>query len=51
MRNKTKTENDEGISFNEVLTKESLVLAEDDFSEIPAEQKGIPMLIQALVGH
>ena len=51
VRNKTKAENDAGISFNDVLSRESVILAEEDFTEIPAEQKGIPMLIQALVAH
>ena len=51
MRNKTKAENDAGLSFNDVLTKESLILEEDDFAEIPVEHKGIPMLIKALVAH
>ena len=51
VRNKTKAENDAGISFNDLLGRESVILAEEDFTEIPAEQKGIPMLIQALVTH
>ena len=51
MRNKTRAENDTGVSFNDVLSRESTILAEEDFTEIPEEKKGIPMLIQALVSH
>ena len=51
VRNKTQSEINQNASHNDILVKEELLLSEDDFLGIPAEQKGIPMLISALVGH
>ena len=51
VRNKTQSEIVAGLSYSDVLVKEKMLLSEEDFTEIPAEQKGIPMLIEALVGH
>ena len=51
VRNRTESEIKSGISFSDVLEKEKLCLKDEDFSEISEQQKGIPMLIEALIGH
>ena len=45
VRNRSQAEITEGLSYTDVLNKERMVLAEDDFKEIAQEQKGIPMLV------
>ena len=39
------------MGYDEALEMERQVLLHEDFAQIQAEQKGIPMLIEALVGH
>jgi len=51
VRNRTTDEIHQGVSHAEVLQKERVLLSDPDFAEIPSEQKGIPMLIKALIGH
>jgi len=51
VRNRTQDEIHQGVSYAEVLEKESALLSDPDFGQIPKEQKGIPMLIKALIGH
>ena len=51
VRNRTQDEVEQGISYAEVLQKERILLSDPDFNDIPNEQKGIPMLIMALINH
>lgn len=46
VRNRTQEEVEEGISFEELLQKEALVLSESDLQSLPSESKGIPKLIE-----
>ena len=51
VRNRTTEEINQGVSYAEVIEKERVLLSDPDFGQIPKEQKGIPMLVRALIGH
>jgi len=51
VRNKTQAEVESGETFAQALNKERVALADPDFDEIATEQKGIPMLVKALIRH
>lgn len=51
VRNRTTEEINRGVSYAEVIEKERVLLSDPDFGQIPKEQKGIPMLVRALIGH
>ena len=49
VRNRTQEEVQKGISFEEVVEKERLVLEESDLAQIPDRCKGIQNLIEQLI--
>ena len=51
VRNRTTAEIQSGLTFDDIIQKERVLLSDQDFAEIPDEQKGIPMLIKALISH
>ena len=51
VRNRTHKEVLAEMGYDEALEMERRVLVDEDFTEIPTEQKGVPALIEALVLH